>query len=67
VTFPQNIKTCVACHDSGATTYATLPYMMPCAGCHAGYSFYWEGLGSYEAYAHMVQNGGPYNADYPEP
>jgi len=37
----------------------TLPYMMPCAGCHAGYSLYWD-LGSTEALDHMIQNGGPY-------
>jgi hypothetical protein len=57
ITFPQNIQMtdgqprCIACHTSGDDTYKTLPYMMPCAGCHVG------GAGVLD---HMRQNGGPY-------
>jgi hypothetical protein len=57
VTFPQNIQMtdgeprCIGCHTSGDTTYKTLPYMMPCAGCHVGISGVLD---------HMRQNGGPY-------
>ena len=48
ITYPQNILSpvtghteddglprCVGCHTSGDVTYKTLPYMMPCVGCHA--------------------------------
>jgi OmcA/MtrC family decaheme c-type cytochrome len=51
VTYPQDISTCVTCHSSGDTTYKTLPYMMPCAGCHVGQP---------DVLAHMRQNGGPF-------
>lgn len=51
VTYPQDISRCVACHASGNDTYKTLPYMMPCAGCHVG------GTGVLD---HMRQNGGPF-------
>jgi hypothetical protein len=55
VTYPQDISTCVTCHDSGDTTYKTLPYMMPCSGCHVGAPDP-DGL----VLTHMRQNGGPY-------
>jgi len=51
VTYPQDIARCVTCHNSGKTTYKTLPFMMPCAGCHADDPVI---LG------HMRQKGGPY-------
>jgi hypothetical protein len=53
VTYPQEISTCVTCHASGDTTYKTLPYMMPCAGCHVDPT---DDL----ALIHMRQNGGPW-------
>jgi len=54
VTFPQDIlenPRCVGCHNSGDNTYKTLPYMMPCAGCH---------VGVFGVLDHMRQNGGPF-------
>jgi OmcA/MtrC family decaheme c-type cytochrome len=58
VTFPQDIlftdpppPRCIACHSSGDRTYQTLPYMMPCAGCHVGRPGVLD---------HMRQNGGPF-------
>jgi OmcA/MtrC family decaheme c-type cytochrome len=57
ITFPQNIQhedgvpRCIACHSSGNHTYETLPYMMPCAGCHVGHDGVLD---------HMRQNGGPF-------
>jgi hypothetical protein len=58
VTFPQDIlftdpppPRCIACHTSGDRTYQTLPYMMPCAGCHVGRPGVLD---------HMRQNGGPF-------
>ena len=60
VTYPREIATCTTCHSSGDVTYKTLPYMMPCAGCHVGESAnpditYVPGVAD-----HMVQNGGPW-------
>ena len=55
VTYPQDISTCVTCHDSGDTTYKTLPYEMPCSGCHAG-NLDPDGL----VLTHMRNEGGPY-------
>jgi len=65
VTYPQNIQSfltgqltddglprCVGCHTSGTDTYKTMPYMMPCVGCHANPEF--SDIG------HMRQNGGPF-------
>jgi OmcA/MtrC family decaheme c-type cytochrome len=71
VTYPQNIQSpvtghtaddglprCVGCHTSGDTTYKTLPYMMPCVGCHANAVSPINGSsGDIE---HMRQNGGPF-------
>lgn len=51
VTYPQDIAQCVACHTSVATTYKTLPFTMPCAGCHVGLPGVLD---------HMRQNGSPY-------
>jgi len=51
VTYPQDILRCVGCHASGEDTYKTLPYMMPCAGCHVGATGVLD---------HMRQNGGPF-------
>jgi Outer membrane cytochrome MtrC/MtrF-like, domains II/IV len=51
VTYPQDIATCVTCHNSGDVTYKTLPYMMPCVGCHGDA----DGI-----LDHMRQNGGPF-------
>jgi len=51
VTYPQEISYCVGCHNSGDTTYKTLPYTMPCAGCH---------VGTPGVLDHTRQNGGPY-------
>jgi hypothetical protein len=51
ITYPQDISSCVACHASGDDTYKTLPYMMPCAGCHVGTAGVLD---------HMRQNGGPF-------
>ncbi len=65
VTYPQDIARCVTCHTSGDTTYKTLPFMMPCAGCHVGdggvqiqeeYPY----IGGPDVIDHMIQNGGPY-------
>ena len=53
VTYPQDISTCVTCHASGDTTYKTLPYMMPCAGCHVDPT-------NDLALVHMRQSGGPW-------
>jgi hypothetical protein len=63
ITYPQNIQSivtghltddglprCVGCHTSGDVTYKTLPYMMPCVGCHN-----FDG-----DLDHMRQNGGPF-------
>ena len=60
VTYPREIATCTTCHNSDAVTYKTLPYMMPCAGCHVGEAAnpdipYVPGVAD-----HMVQNGGPW-------
>jgi OmcA/MtrC family decaheme c-type cytochrome len=65
VTYPQNIQSrvtgqetddglprCVGCHTSDADTYKTMPYMMPCVGCHAN--------PEYSDIDHMRQNGGPF-------
>jgi hypothetical protein len=64
VTYPQDLSQvdqngnplydnprCVGCHTSGDDTYKTLPYMMPCAGCH---------VGAPGVLDHMRQNGGPF-------
>jgi hypothetical protein len=51
ITYPQDSSRCVACHASGNDTYKTLPYMMPCAGCHVGTAGVLD---------HMRQNGGPF-------
>jgi OmcA/MtrC family decaheme c-type cytochrome len=51
VTYPQDIARCVTCHTSGNITYKTLPFMMPCAGCH---------VGNPGVLDHMRQNGGPF-------
>jgi OmcA/MtrC family decaheme c-type cytochrome len=56
VTYPRDIITCVTCHDSGDTTYKTLPYMMPCAGCHVGDLYDPDGF----VITHMRQSGGPF-------
>jgi hypothetical protein len=50
VTYPQDVIRCQGCHSSGDKTYHTLPYMMPCVGCHTI-----DG-----DIAHMRQNGGPF-------
>jgi hypothetical protein len=34
VTYPQNITTCVACHNSGKTTYRSVILGAVCMGCH---------------------------------
>jgi hypothetical protein len=70
VTFPQNILStvtghaeddglprCLACHNSDDVTYKTLPYMMPCVGCHANGS---NTINSMPDIDHMRQNGGPF-------
>lgn len=51
VTFPQDPKRCVTCHNSGNTSYATKQYAIPCYGCHG------DGLLG-PARAHMLQSGG---------
>lgn len=57
ITFPQNIQPmdgeprCIGCHNSDKVTYKTLPYMMPCAGCHVTADGVLD---------HMRQNGGPF-------
>jgi hypothetical protein len=70
VTYPREIQNCNTCHNSqfDATdntfegTYKTLPYMMPCSGCHVGESFDFTGALPFVPglYDHMVQNGGPW-------
>jgi hypothetical protein len=68
ITYPRDISTCTTCHNSQYDpadntfkgTYKTLPYMMPCAGCHVGEAanpdiLYVPGVAD-----HMVQNGGPW-------
>jgi hypothetical protein len=68
ITYPRDISTCTTCHNSQYDpadntfkgTYKTLPYMMPCAGCHVGEAanpdiLYVPGIAD-----HMVQNGGPW-------
>jgi OmcA/MtrC family decaheme c-type cytochrome len=70
ITYPQNIQSlvtghatddglprCVGCHNSGDATYKTLPYMMPCVGCHANASSPTNANGDLD---HMRQNGGPF-------
>ncbi len=70
VTFPQNILSpvtghaeddglprCVGCHNSGDVTYKTLPYMMPCVGCHADAA---NTINKDPDLDHMRQNGGPF-------
>jgi hypothetical protein len=70
ITYPQNILSivtghatddglprCVGCHTSGDVTYKTLPYMMPCVGCHANASSPTNANGDLD---HMRQNGGPF-------
>jgi hypothetical protein len=70
VTFPQNILSpvtghaeddglprCVGCHNSGDVTYKTLPYMMPCVGCHADAI---NPINNMTDIDHMRQNGGPF-------
>jgi hypothetical protein len=70
VTFPQNILSpvtghaeddglprCVGCHNSGDVTYKTLPYMMPCVGCHADAT---NVINKMPDIDHMRQNGGPF-------
>ena len=48
----DGVPRCIACHTSADDTYKTLPYMMPCAGCHV------DGTGA--VLDHMRQNGGPF-------
>jgi OmcA/MtrC family decaheme c-type cytochrome len=70
ITYPQNIQStvtghsvddgnprCVGCHTSGDTTYKTLPYMMPCVGCHANAGNSVNPNGDLD---HMRLNGGPF-------
>jgi hypothetical protein len=71
ITYPQNILSpvtghteddglprCVGCHTSGDVTYKTLPYMMPCVGCHANAVNPINGASG--DIDHMRQNGGPF-------
>jgi hypothetical protein len=60
VTYPQKIDSCVTCHNSGNDTYKTLPYMMPCAGCHVGESGDQDIPFVLGMTRHMRQYGGPY-------
>jgi len=70
ITYPREIANCNACHNSQydpasntfTGTYKTLPYMMPCAGCHVGESNDIQGdVPVVPGVAdHMVQNGGPW-------
>jgi hypothetical protein len=70
VTFPREIQNCNTCHNSqyaAATntfkgTYKTLPYMMPCSGCHVGESNDIQGDLPFvpNVVDHMRQNGGPW-------
>jgi hypothetical protein len=68
ITYPRDIANCNSCHDSGYVpasntftgTYKTLPYMMPCAGCHVGESADPDMPFVPGVYDHMVQNGGPW-------
>jgi OmcA/MtrC family decaheme c-type cytochrome len=74
VTFPREIQNCNTCHNSqfdAATntfegTYKTLPYMMPCSGCHSGESSDFQGDLPFVPGVtdHMIQNGGPW---FPKP
>jgi Outer membrane cytochrome MtrC/MtrF-like, domains II/IV len=56
VTFPQNVKRCVACHSSGSKYYQVTPYSAPCAGCHVGAD---NVTGTPYVIDHLRQNGGP--------
>ena len=60
VTYPQKIDSCVTCHNSGDDTYKTLPYMMPCAGCHVGEAGDQDIPFEPVVIIHMRQYGGPY-------
>jgi hypothetical protein len=70
VTYPREIMNCNTCHNfqyDEATntfegTYKSLPYMMPCAGCHVGEANDLQGDIPYVpgVVAHMRQNGGPW-------
>jgi len=60
ITYPQKIDNCVTCHDSGNDTYKTLPYMMPCAGCHVGEASDQDIPFVPGMIRHMRQYGGPY-------
>jgi hypothetical protein len=60
VTYPQKIDSCVTCHNSGNDTYKTLPYMMPCAGCHVGEAGDQDIPFVLGITRHMRQYGGPY-------
>ena len=60
VTYPQDIGSCVTCHNSGNDTYKTLPYMMPCAGCHVGEAGDQDIPFEPVVIIHMRQYGGPY-------
>lgn len=77
VTFPREIMNCNTCHNSqfDATdntfdgTYKTLPYMMPCSGCHVGMSNDFQGDIPFVpgVVDHMRQNGGPWLPNPNEP
>jgi hypothetical protein len=80
VTFPRDIMNCNTCHNFGYVpasntftgTYKTLPYMMPCSGCHVGMSNDFTNFNSSGVFTgatldfvpgvvdHMRQNGGPW-------
>jgi len=60
ITYPQKIDSCVTCHNSGNDSYKTLPYMMPCAGCHVGEAGDQDIPFEPVVIIHMRQYGGPY-------
>jgi OmcA/MtrC family decaheme c-type cytochrome len=70
ISFPRDIDPedsssgCIACHTSDKVTYLTLPYQMPCAGCHVGDP---DNPAEAGVLSHMLQNGGPYNLYTPPP
>jgi hypothetical protein len=54
ITFPRNILSCEACHNSGSVHYNTLPHTWgaPCLGCHGDT----DGIRG-----HMEQNGSDFD------
>jgi hypothetical protein len=52
ITFPQDISSCEACHNSGSDQYISTPtiWAKACMGCHADVDGAWD---------HALQNGAP--------